>query len=82
MHELNVLSALSLARFFLTHQLIYTSKIERHDISLEIFVSETSVYSQKPSSTWENNILGTTDTPFLGSDFSICVVCPSEVDTK
>ena len=66
MHELNILSALSLARFFLTHQLIYDSKIENRNISFDIFVSETSVYSQKPSSTWGNNILATTDTPFFG----------------
>ena len=32
--------------------------------------------------TWGNNILATTDTAFFGSDFSICVVCPSEVDKK
>ena len=43
MHELNILSSLSLARFFLTQQLIYKSKIEKHNISLDIFVSETSV---------------------------------------
>ena len=41
MHELNILSPLSLAR--LTQQLIYKSKIEKHNISLDIFVSETSV---------------------------------------
>ena len=39
MHELNILSALSLARFFLTQQLIYKSKIEKRNISLDIFVS-------------------------------------------
>ena len=39
MHELNRLSPLSLARFFLTQQLIYRSKIEKHNISLDIFVS-------------------------------------------
>ena len=38
MHELNILSPLSLARFFLTQQLIYKSKIEKHNISLDIFV--------------------------------------------
>ena len=28
-------------------------------------------------------MLATTDTPFFGSDFSICVIiCPSEVDKK
>ena len=82
MHELNILSPLSLARFFLTQQLIYKSKIEKHNISLDIFVSETSIFNQKPSSTEGNNILATTDTPFFGSGFSICVVCPSEVDKK
>ena len=43
MHELNTVSPLSLARFFLTQQLIYKSKIEKHNISLVIFVSETIV---------------------------------------
>ena len=43
MHGLNILSPLSLARFFLTQQLIYQSKIEKHSISLDIFVSDTSV---------------------------------------
>ena len=39
-------------------------------------------YSQESSSTRGKNILVTTDTPFFGSDFSIYVVCPSEVDKK
>ena len=43
MYELNILSPLSLARFFLTQQLIYKSKFEKHSISLDIFVSESSV---------------------------------------
>ena len=43
MHELNILSPLSLARFFLTQQLIYKNKIEKRNISLDIFVSDTSV---------------------------------------
>ena len=43
MHELNILPPLSLARFFLTQQLIYKSKIEKHNISLVIFVSVTNV---------------------------------------
>ena len=43
MHELNIFSLLSLARFLLTQQLIYKSKIEKHNISLDIFVSATSV---------------------------------------
>ena len=43
MHELYILSPLSIARFFLTQQLIYKSKIEKHNISFDIFVSETSL---------------------------------------
>ena len=43
MYELNILSPLSLARFFLTQQLIYKSKIEKYNIGLDIFASDTSV---------------------------------------
>ena len=43
MHELNILSPLSLARFLSTQQLIYKRKIEKHKISLDIFVSDTTV---------------------------------------
>ena len=43
MHELNILSPLSLARILLPQQLIYKSKIEKRNISLDIFVSDTSV---------------------------------------
>ena len=39
MHELNMLSPLSLVRLFLTQQVIYKSKTEKHNISLDIFVS-------------------------------------------
>ena len=46
MHELNILSPLSLARFFLTaQQLIYNIRAKlksKHNISLDIFVSDTS----------------------------------------
>ena len=42
MHEL-ISSPRSLARFFLTQQLIYKSKTEKHNISLDIFVSDTSI---------------------------------------
>ena len=34
MHEVNILSPLNLARFFLAQQLIYKGKIEKHNISL------------------------------------------------
>ena len=43
MHELDILPPLNLARFFLTQQLICKSKIEKHNISLDIFASDTSV---------------------------------------
>ena len=38
-----VFSPLNLTRIFLTHQLIYKSKIENHNISSDILVSDTSV---------------------------------------
>ena len=43
--SLYILSPLNLAsaRFFLTQQLIHKGKIEKHNISLDIFVSDTSV---------------------------------------
>ena len=43
MHDLSILSPLCLARFSLTQQLIYKGKIEKCNISLDIFVSDTSV---------------------------------------
>ena len=46
MHEVNIISPrpLSLARFLLTQQLISNkSKIEKHNVSLDIFVSDTSI---------------------------------------
>ena len=43
MHEVNILPPLSLARFFLSQQLICKSKIEKHNVSLDIFVSDTSI---------------------------------------
>ena len=73
MHELNISPPLSLARFFLTQQLIYKSKIEKHNVSLDIFVSDTSIARNL-------HLLGErtfsyirTHTPFFGSDFGICV---------
>ena len=43
MYEINISSSLSLARLFLTQQLIYKSKIGKHSVSLHIFVSDTSI---------------------------------------
>ena len=64
--------------------LIYKSKIEKHNISLDIFVSdrsvvypETFIYSGKSHFSYIK-----TDTPFFWSDFGVSVVRPSEVDKK
>ena len=44
MHELNnILSPLSLASLFLTQQLTCKSKIEKQNVSLDIFASDTSI---------------------------------------
>ena len=43
MHELNILPLLSVARFLLTQQLIYQSKIEKHNVSLDMFLSDSSI---------------------------------------
>ena len=44
MHALNIMSLLiSLSRFSLTQQLIYKGKNEKHNVSLDIFVSDTSI---------------------------------------
>ena len=44
MHEVNISPPLSLAKFFLTQQLICKSKIEKHNnVILDIFVSDTSI---------------------------------------
>ena len=43
MHEVNISPPLSPARFFLTQQLICKNKIEKHNVSLDIFVSDTSI---------------------------------------
>ena len=43
MHEVNISLPLSLARFFLTQQLICKRKIEKQNFSLDIFVPDTSI---------------------------------------
>ena len=43
MLELNISSPLSLTSFFLAQKIIYKSKMEIHNISLDIYVSDTSV---------------------------------------
>ena len=44
MHELNnILSPLSLASLFLTQQLTCKSKIEKQNVSLDVFASDTSI---------------------------------------
>ena len=42
MHEVNI-SPLTPGRFFVTPELVYKSNIEKHDVSLDIFVSDTSI---------------------------------------
>ena len=42
MHEVNI-SLLSLARFLLTQQLMYKSKIRKHNRILDIFASDISI---------------------------------------
>ena len=71
MHDVNILPLLSLARFFLTQQLIYMSKIEKHNNSFCI----RHQYSQKPSSTWigEKTFQLYKDPYSDGSDSGICV---------
>ena len=43
MHKVNISPPLSLARFFLTQQPICGSKIEKRNVSLDIFVSDNSL---------------------------------------
>ena len=83
MHELNISCPLSLARFFWTQQRNCKSKIEKQNISLDIFLLDTS---EKHLSTWRNNILATYDRyPFLWIRFRylfVFFVLPAEVDKK
>ena len=74
MHELNnVWSHLSLARFFVTQQVIYKSKTEKPNDSLDIFVSNTSIARNLHLPRERTFKLQSTHTSFFGSDFSICV---------
>ena len=59
MHKLNMSSLRSLGSFFLTQQLIYKRKIEKHNISLDIFVWNTSIARNLHLATWRKNILDT-----------------------
>ena len=44
MHEVNISLPLSLARLFLTQELIYNkSTIEKRNFSLDVFVADTSI---------------------------------------
>ena len=70
MHELNISPPLSLARFFLTQQLIYRSKIEKHSVSLDIFVPDTGIgrnlHLPRERTSW---LFIRTHTLVFGSDF-------------
>ena len=69
------MAPLNLARFFLTQQPIYKSKIEKHNVSLNIFVSDTSIARNLhlPGSEKKSFSDIRTNTHFFGSDFGICV---------
>ena len=43
MHEVTISPPLNPATFFLDQQLIYKSKFENHNVSLDIFVSDNSI---------------------------------------
>ena len=58
-HEVNLSPSLGLARFFLTQELIYKGKIEKHNVALDIFVSDTSIAKNLRLSWLEKNILAT-----------------------
>ena len=75
MHEVNNISSpLSLPRFFLTQQLIYKSKIEKHNVSLDIFVSDTSIARNLHLLGLEKKHFSYIRTHTLfGSDSGICV---------
>lgn len=76
MHEVNISPSFSLARFFLTHQLIYKSKIGKHNVILEVFVSDISIARNLhlPGFEKEHFSYIRTHTPlFFGSNFGICV---------
>ena len=72
MHELNISPLLSLTSVFLTKQLIYNSKIEKHNFILDIFVPDTKpeafIYLEKEHFSYIR-----TRTPLFGSDFGIRV---------
>ena len=77
MHEVNILPPLSnLARFFLTQQLIfYKSKTEKHNFSLDIFVSNTNVARNLHLLELEKKYFSYVRTHTLfGSDSGICFV--------
>ena len=42
-YEINILPSITLAGLFLIQQLIYKIKIEKHNVSLDIFVSDISI---------------------------------------
>ena len=75
MHEVNKLFPLRLAKFFLIQQLIYQSKIEKHNFSSNIFVSDTSMVRNLHLIQLEKIFFGLHKDPcsFFGSDFGICL---------
>ena len=76
------MSSLRLARLFLTQQLIYKSKIEKRNISLDIFASKICSIARNFHLPGQITFNLQPILLFFGSDFSNCVVCPPEVDKK
>ena len=75
MHEVNKLFPLRLAKFFLIQQLIYQSKIEKHNFSSNIFALDTSIARNLHLLHLEKKNFGLHKGPysFFGSDFGICL---------
>ena len=75
MHEVSKLFPLRLAKFFLIQQLIYQSKIEKHNFSSNIFASDNSIVRNLHLLQLEKTFLGLHKDPysFFVSDFGICL---------
>ena len=77
MHKVNISPPFSKPRFFLIQQLIYKSKIEKHKVSLDIFVSDTSIDRNLHVPVLEKKHFSyirkhMDPYPFFGSDFGVC----------
>ena len=74
MHEANISPPLILVRFFLTQQLIYKTKIKKHNDSLETFASDTRIAMNLHLPGLEKTYFSSLRKYTLfGTDFGICV---------